>query len=54
MYMGRRSWCKSSLGPTRPARCPPSGTYRYRGTRFRVYTFHAEAFPSGPLTDHAC
>ena len=39
---------KNSLGPA-PGAVPASGTYRYRGRTFRVYTLHAEAFPSGPL-----
>jgi hypothetical protein len=29
---------------------PPSGSYEYRGQRFRVVTVNARAFPSGPLT----
>jgi hypothetical protein len=40
---------KNSLGPN-PGVVPASGSYRYRGQRFRVFTVHAEAFPSGPLT----
>jgi len=47
MYMGSRL-VKNSLGPA-PGTVPPSGAYRYRGRTFRVYTLHAEAFPSGPL-----
>lgn len=47
MYMGSRL-VKNSLGPA-PGKVPVSGTYRYRGRTFRVYTLHAQAFPSGPL-----
>jgi hypothetical protein len=32
------------------AAVPASGSYRYHGHGFRVFTVHAEAFPSGPLT----
>ena len=39
---------KNSLGPA-PGAVPSSGTYHYHGRTFRVYTLHAEAFPSGPL-----
>ncbi len=39
---------KNSLGPA-PGAVPSSGSYHYRGRTFRVYTLHAEAFPSGPL-----
>jgi len=47
MYMGSRL-VKNSLGPA-PGVVPSRGTYHYRGRTFRVYTLHAEAFPSGPL-----
>ncbi len=47
MYMGSQL-VKNSLGPA-PGTVPASGTYRYRGRTFRVYTLHAHAFPSGPL-----
>jgi hypothetical protein len=40
---------KNSLGPA-PGAVPASGSYTYRGKRFRVYTVKATAFPSGPLT----
>jgi hypothetical protein len=40
---------KNDLGPD-PGNVPASGSYRYRGERFRVFTFTAGAFPSGPLT----
>jgi len=40
---------KNDLGPD-PGRVPTSGSFSYRGERFRVYTFAATAFPSGPLT----
>jgi hypothetical protein len=48
MYMGS-ALVKNSLGPN-PGSVPDSGTYNYRGRTFRVYTLHAQAFPSGPLT----
>ena len=44
---------KNSLGPAPGpalATVPASGSYRYDGRRFRVFTVDAEAFPSGPLT----
>ncbi len=47
MYMGSKL-VKNSLGPN-PGNVPASGTYHYRGHTFRVYTLHAQAFPSGPL-----
>jgi hypothetical protein len=47
MYMGSQL-VKNSLGPA-PGAVPSSGTYSYRGRTFRVYTLHAQAFPSGPL-----
>jgi hypothetical protein len=47
MYMNSRL-VKNSLGPA-PANVPATGSYRYRGRTFRVFTLHAEAFPSGPL-----
>jgi hypothetical protein len=47
MYMGSRL-VKNSLGPA-PGAVPSGGTYHYRGRTFRVYTLHAQAFPSGPL-----
>lgn len=40
---------KDSLGPL-PGYVPVSGTYRYHGHSFRVFTVNAKAFPSGPLT----
>lgn len=54
MYMnspvtGRQELVKNSLGPA-PGKVPASGSYTYRGRRFRVLTLHATAFPSGPLT----
>lgn len=48
MYMGTRL-VKNSLGPN-PGKVPASGDYTYRGSDFRVFTVHAEAFPSGPLS----
>ena len=57
MYMnlasGPQQLVKDSLGPMPGpalATVPASGTYRYRGRNFRVFTIHATAFPSGPLT----
>jgi hypothetical protein len=47
MYMGPRL-VKNSLGPS-PGNVPAEGFYNYRGRTFRVFTLHAEAFPSGPL-----
>ncbi len=55
MYMNLNSaqptLVKNSLGPE-PGAVPDSGTYRYRGSSYRVYTLHQTAFPSGPLTIH--
>ncbi|MCW3068396.1 MAG: hypothetical protein JWL67_1021, partial [Solirubrobacterales bacterium] len=50
MYMGSTNpqLVKNSLGPE-PGTVPESGSYSYRGRRFRVFTIHANAFPSGPL-----
>jgi hypothetical protein len=48
MYMGSQL-VKNSLGPE-PGTVPESGSYTYRGQTFRVFTVHATAFPSGPLT----
>ncbi len=57
MYMnlgsGLPQLVKDSLGPMPGpalASMPASGAYRYRGRNFRVFTIHATAFPSGPLT----
>ena len=50
MYMSSQL-VKNSLGPE-PGTVPDSGRYQYRGSNFRVYTLHATAFPSGPLTIH--
>jgi hypothetical protein len=47
MYMGPRL-VKNSLGPS-PGNVPAEGLYNYRGRTFRVFTFNAKAFPSGPL-----
>jgi hypothetical protein len=47
MYMGAQL-VKNSLGPS-PTAVPASGSYRYRGRSFRVFTFDGEAFPSGVL-----
>jgi hypothetical protein len=50
MYMNpsHPTLVKNSLGPA-PGAVPDSGSYTYRGGRFRVITIHARAFPSGPL-----
>jgi hypothetical protein len=40
---------KNSLGPA-PGTVPASGSYEYRGRRFRVFTVDARAFPAGALT----
>jgi DNA-binding GntR family transcriptional regulator len=50
MYMGSAhpQLVKNSLGPA-PGAVPASGSYRYRGHTYQVFTLHAEAFPSGPL-----
>ncbi len=40
---------KNSLGPVSWADVPANGSYAYRGKRFRVFTVHAQAFPSGAL-----
>jgi len=39
---------KNSLGPA-PGEVPASGSYRYQGRSFRVFTIAAAAFPAGPL-----
>jgi|CZKG01.1.fsa_nt_gi hypothetical protein len=52
MYMnvnGHQQLVKNSLGPA-PGNVPASGSYSYRGKKFRVLTLDARAFPSGPLT----
>ncbi len=48
MYAGQ-TLVKNSLGPE-PGAVPASGRYSYRGATYQVYTLHAAAFPSGPLT----
>ncbi len=56
MYMrgadGRTHLVKNSLGPGvgGPSSVPASGSYVYKGRRYRVVTVDAQAFPSGPLT----
>jgi hypothetical protein len=40
---------KNSLGPV-SGTVPASGSYSYHGRSYRVFTVHAEAFPSGTLT----
>ena len=32
-----------------PAQIPAEGAFHYQGQNYRVFTLHAEAFPSGPL-----
>jgi hypothetical protein len=39
---------KNSLGPA-PGAVPTTGSYRYQGRSFRVFTVAATAFPAGPL-----
>jgi hypothetical protein len=46
---GHPQLVKNSLGPA-PGTVPASGSYVYRGRRFRVVTVNARAFPAGPLT----
>jgi len=47
MYMGSRL-VKSTLGDA-PGAIPTSGTITRAGKRYRLFTFAAKAFPSGPL-----
>jgi len=53
MYMeaspGEQQLVKNSLGAL-PGYVPVDGPYTYRGRHYRVFTVHAKAFPSGPLT----
>jgi hypothetical protein len=51
MYMNpaHPTLVKNSLGPE-PGAVPAGGLYSYRGGTFHVFTVHAKAFPSGPLT----
>ena len=53
MYMNAAhpTLVKNSLGPE-PGSVPEAGAYQYKGSNYRVYTLHATAFPSGPLTIH--
>ncbi len=47
---------KDSLGPAPGpalAAVPANGLFRYRGLSYRVFTLHAEAFPSGSLLTRA-
>ncbi len=46
---GKLRLVKNSLGPN-PGPVPATGSYTYKGQDFSVFTVHAEAFPSGPLT----
>jgi hypothetical protein len=43
-----RGLVKNDLGPN-PGAVPASGTYSYRGSRYRAYQFTAQAFPTGKL-----
>lgn len=49
---GKPRLVKNSLGPGVGglSSVPASGSYTYKGQRFRVFTVKAGAFPSGPLT----
>ncbi len=51
MYMNpaHPTLVKNSLGPE-PGVVPAGGRFQYRGGTFHVFTIHAQAFPSGPLT----
>lgn len=53
MYTGtERRLVKDSLGPASGpplAAVPATGSYRYEGHHYRVFTLDVEAFPSGPL-----
>jgi hypothetical protein len=54
MYMNAaHQLVKDSLGPQPGpalATVPASGAFHHEGRSFLVFTVHAEAFPSGPLT----
>jgi hypothetical protein len=53
MYPAHPQLVKDSLGPAPGpalATVPASGAFSYEGRAFRVFTVHAQAFPSGPLT----
>jgi hypothetical protein len=54
MYMGpAHQLVKDSLGPQPGpalATVPASGAFHHEGRSFLVFTVHAQAFPSGPLT----
>jgi hypothetical protein len=47
MYSGSQV-VMSSFSPP-PAHVPTTGSFTYKGATYRAFTFHAEAFPSGPL-----
>jgi hypothetical protein len=47
MYRGSQV-VMSSFSPP-PPHVPTSGPFSYKGNTYRAFTFHAEAFPSGPL-----
>jgi len=47
MYMGSRL-VKSTLGAA-PGPVPTSGPFSFHGRSYRLYTFTAKAFPTGPL-----
>jgi hypothetical protein len=47
MYRGSQV-VMSSFSPS-PTHVPTSGPFSYKGNTYRAFTFHAEAFPAGPL-----
>jgi hypothetical protein len=47
MYRGSQV-VMSSFSPP-PAHVPTTGPFTHKGATYRAFTFHAEAFPSGPL-----
>jgi hypothetical protein len=47
MYRGSQVVMSSFSSP--PAHVPTTGSFSYKGTTYRAFTFQAEAFPSGPL-----
>jgi hypothetical protein len=47
MYRGSQV-VMSSFSPP-PAHVPTTGPFSYKGATYRAFTFHAQAFPSGPL-----
>lgn len=49
VVMHRESQVVMSSFHTTPADIPAEGKFSYQGQNYRVFTLHAEAFPSGPL-----